>query len=126
MSLKGPLVASPDDRHLVAAMPKGVVGVWETATGKEVATVAAGPVSSLALAPDNRHLVTVHENLLRVWDLATGKERRRWSLPASVTLPAYPWESPRPTRLLLFPDGRRAFTALADGTALIWDLTPAL
>jgi hypothetical protein len=28
--------------------------------------------------------------------------------------------------LLLSPDSQRAFTALADGTALIWDLTPAL
>jgi hypothetical protein len=28
--------------------------------------------------------------------------------------------------LLLSPDGRRAFTALNDGTALVWDLQPAL
>src|SRR5262249_2795069 len=28
--------------------------------------------------------------------------------------------------LLLSPDGRRAFTALADGTALVWDLASAL
>ncbi|HKB37981.1 MAG TPA: hypothetical protein VKD72_16155, partial [Gemmataceae bacterium] len=110
----GPLAVSPDDRLLAAPMPKGVVGVWETATGKEVTAVAAGPVSYLALTPDNRHLVTAHENLLRVWDLATGKERRRWSLPGPAG------------QLLLFPDGRRAFTALADRTALVWDLTPAL
>src|SRR5438046_2008974 len=30
------------------------------------------------------------------------------------------------TRLRLSPDGQRAFTALADGTALVWDLAPAL
>jgi hypothetical protein len=29
-------------------------------------------------------------------------------------------------RLLPLPDGRRAFTALADGTGLVWDLAPAL
>jgi hypothetical protein len=28
--------------------------------------------------------------------------------------------------LLLFPDGQRGFTALADGTDLVWDLSPAL
>jgi hypothetical protein len=28
--------------------------------------------------------------------------------------------------LCLSPDGRRAFTALGDGTGLVWDLTPAL
>src|SRR5262249_43953734 len=26
----------------------------------------------------------------------------------------------------MFPDGRRAYTALFDGTALVWDLSPAL
>ena len=110
----GRLAASPDERLLATQTPAGAVAIWATVTGKEIVKVAAGPVSHLALTPDNRHLVTVHDNLLRVWDLATAKERRRWSLPASAS------------RFLLSPDGRRAFTALADGTALVWDLAPAL
>jgi WD40 repeat protein len=123
----GAPAASPDDRLLTARREEGgqptKVGVWEAATGKEVATVATGPVAHLALAPDDRSLVTADEGFLRVWDLATGKERRRWALPVAVAVPA---GGSFVHRLLLAPDGRRAFTALADGTCLVWDLAPAL
>jgi hypothetical protein len=122
-----PPVYSPDDRLLTARRAEEgkptQVGVWETATGNEVATVATGPVAHFALAPDNRSLVTTDEGHLRVWDLATGQERHRWPLPAALNDPggqifAY--------GLSLSPDGRRAFTAMADGTALVWDVSSAL
>jgi WD40 repeat protein len=128
---EGALVtASPDDRLFAAvckpdAGAKGAVrvGVWETATGKEVATVTTGPVAHLALAAGNRFLVTSDKQFLRLWDLATGKERRRWLLPVVMT------DAGGETfvRVLqLSPDGRRAFTALADGTGLMWNLAAAL
>jgi WD40 repeat protein len=113
--------ASPDDR-LLAARRGGGAGVWEAATGKEVASVAAGKVAHLALTPDNRSLVATDEGFLRVWDLATGRERRRWALPEAGT---NAWGRTFVASLLLSPDGRRAFTVLADGTALVWDLSPA-
>jgi hypothetical protein len=108
-----PLAASPDGRLLAARRP-GDVGVWETATGEEVAGVFLDRVDHLAITPDNRFLVGTDASSLRVWDLATGKETRRWPLPGTAS------------GMLLLPDGRRAFTSLADGTALVWDLTPAL
>lgn len=96
------------------------MGVWEAATGKEVATVETGKVAHLALS-DARFLVTADAGSLRLWDLATGEERRRWTLPLSDPSGGSPvWA------LALAPDGRRAFTALADATALVWDLEPAL
>jgi WD40 repeat protein len=112
------VTASADYRLLVARRSAkdeaATVGVWESATGKEVAIVPAGCVDQLALAPDDRTLVTTDEGSLRAWDLATGKEWRRWPLPVAATA------------LLMSPDGRRAFTALADGAGLVWDLSPAL
>jgi WD40 repeat protein len=121
------VAASPDGRLLAARLTAEgkppVVGVWEAATGKQVATVQAGGVAHLTLAPDDRSLVMTDEAFLRVWDLATGKERRRWPLPVAVT---DSWGKTFVFGLLLSPDGRRAFTALADGTALVWDLSPAL
>jgi WD40 repeat protein len=122
-----PPATSPDGRLLAARRTAGgqppTVGVWEAATGKEVVTVPTGRVAHLALAPDDRSLVTSDEGFLRVWDLTTGKERRRWPLPVAVT---DSWGKTFVFRLLLSPDGRRAFTALADGTCLVWDLSPAL
>lgn len=132
----GPLAASPDERLLAAlrsghAKDDAAVGVWEAATGKEIATLATGPVSHLALTPDGRHLVAADDKFLRVWDLATGMERRRWPFP-EANISAFSGGGlisaafPPVTRLLLSPNGRRAFTALNDGTALVWDLQPAL
>jgi WD40 repeat protein len=131
----GPLAASPDDR-LVAALraPVGspqagakdehtTVGVWEVATGKQVVEVATGHVAHLALAPDSRSLVATDKGFVRVWDLATGKERRRWPLPEALNDSA---GNSFVNALVVLPDGRRALTVLADGTALVWDLAPAL
>jgi RNA polymerase sigma factor (sigma-70 family) len=122
------VAASPDYRILAAPRKTeskdalGTVGVWETATGKEVATVTTGAVSELVLAPDNRTLVTVDKGFLHAWDLATGNERRRWPLPEAIT----DHGGTAIHGLILSPDGRRAFTALGDGTCLVWDLTPVL
>lgn len=120
------VVVSPDDRLLAARLTgksDTSLGVWEAATGKEVARVAMGPPAHFALAPDNRLLVTIDEGFLRVWDLATGKERRRWPLPVAMT---DSWGRTYVYRLGVSADGRRGFTAVADGTILVWDLTPAL
>jgi WD40 repeat protein len=119
----GPLTASSDDRLLAAPCAKGLVTAWETATGKEVARVAAGSVAHLALTPDGRFLVSTDEQALRVWDLATSQEHRHWALPLAGKTS---WGLTFVNVLVLTPDGRRAITALADGTGLVWDLAPAL
>src|SRR5262249_47910987 len=90
------VVASPNDRLVGARLSKSpgkpgavakgsVLGVWEVATGKEVVRIATDSLTHFALAPDNRSLVTSDERFLRVWDLATGKERHRWPLPVAMT-----------------------------------------
>jgi RNA polymerase sigma factor (sigma-70 family) len=130
----GPLAASPDYR-LIAALRatlvdnvrKTAVVVWETATGKEVTVLPTDSqttlATSIALTPDNRHLVMTDEAFLRVIDLATGKETWRRSLPvAMVDVSGKGFVN----TLLLPAGGRRAVTVLADGTALVWDLRPAL
>jgi hypothetical protein len=130
----GPLAASPDFSLIVARWQNTgydpteiTVRVWETATGKEVAAVPTdnqtGLALSLALAPDNRHVVLTHDDCLRVVDLATGKETWRRPFPGAMTAcNGYSYTD----TLLLSPDGRRAVTTRADGTALVWDLCPAL
>jgi WD40 repeat protein len=123
---KNAVKVSPDDRLLVAPQKTGAgkddeiaVGVWEIASEKEVANVTTGRAEHLALAPDNRSMVTTDQGFIRVWDIATGKERRRWPLPVSSV---DSFGKSFVFSLLLSPDGRRAITVLADGTALVWDL----
>ena len=115
----GPVAFSPDGR-LLAAVEEGYqkIVVRESATGRAVATVPCNQAYSLALAPDDRTLMTTGASGLRVWDLATGRERTPHSgrvLPADYFLPEC-------RDVVITPDGRRAVTDQADGTGLVWDL----
>jgi RNA polymerase sigma factor (sigma-70 family) len=108
-----PAVLSPDGRLVAARLDteKGKpapIGVFEVATGKPVARVAVG-WGHYAIAADNRTFITADNTHLRSWDLATGKETASRTLPQGVTG-------------LVALAGRRAFTPMADGTGLVWDL----
>ena len=134
---KGGIVAASCDQRLIAVLGRkeegrpspgqmikdGEVGIWEAKSGREVARIAAGPAAHLALVAGGRCLVTTDESFLRVWDLATGTERRRWALPPGS---ADSRGTTMISHLFALPDGRRVVTSLYDGTALVWDLSPAL
>src|SRR5262249_15312406 len=113
---------SPDGRLVAVSLKSeraAAVGVYEGATGKAITTVSTGPVSHFAVAADNRSLVATDATHIRAWDLPTGKEvaRRPLSHPGPY---ARTW--PTVTRLIALPRGR-AFTAMTDGTGLVWDLS---
>jgi RNA polymerase sigma factor (sigma-70 family) len=134
---RGGILAASGDRRLIAVLgtkeagrpspgrtvKEGAVEVWEGKSGKQIARVAAGPAAHLALVHGGRCLVTTDEGFLRVWDLATGSERRRWALPSGAI---DAWGTSIVSDLLALPDGRRVLTTLFDGTALVWDLSAAV
>jgi RNA polymerase sigma factor (sigma-70 family) len=111
----GATAASPTGRLLAArkvADGTDDVSIWDLDTGHAVGTVPVGKVTHLAIAPDDRTLVTTGaDGMLRIWDLATGRERGRREMPTNCTA------------LVLTPDGRRALTAFADSTGLVWELS---
>ena len=77
-----------------------------------VARGATGPVSTLALSPDEKFLVTaVGDNSLRLWDLSVGREA------AALT-----GHGAKVTALAVGPDGARAASADASGQVRLWDL----
>jgi RNA polymerase sigma factor (sigma-70 family) len=93
---------TPDCRSAVTSDGGGKMFVWDAAAGR-IRRVLQGhegrPIFSLQLAADGRTLYSVGwDKNVRVWDLSTGEERRRFSL-GQVT----PFES---DSLALSPDGK--------------------
>jgi RNA polymerase sigma factor (sigma-70 family) len=114
---------SPDGRFLVdwAENPLGRsrmdhVYVWDAATGRAVATLAAGPrhgATSAAFAPDGRTFATASaDGVVRLWETAT------WTVRAE-----FRGHRDRVTAVAFGPDGR-LFTGGLDTTVLRWDVRP--
>jgi WD40 repeat protein len=110
---RGHVAFSPDGKYL-ACGSEGTIGLFETASGKEVRRFErhAGFVYALTFSPDGKSLASAEGYTVSLWDVATGKRR----------LPFAGHESPV-SSLAFSPDG----TGLAsgdgvDGTLIVWDL----
>ena len=76
------LAFSADGRHLATAGEKPCW--WDAATGKKVRTFEghAGAVTSVALLPDGRTLMTgSYDGTMRLWDIAGGNETAKYEHP---------------------------------------------
>jgi WD40 repeat protein len=72
---------APDGRTLLTSSSTEGVKLYETATGKEVRQLlepTEDPVWGVAFAPDGRSVAVRTNATIRVWETATGGERRRW------------------------------------------------
>jgi RNA polymerase sigma factor (sigma-70 family) len=114
---------SPDGRFLAdwAENPFGRsrmdhVYVWDAATGRVVATLAAGPrpgAANAAFAPDGRTFAAASaDGVIRLWEVATWKVRAEFR-----------GHRDRVTALAFGPDGR-LFTGGLDTVVLGWDVRP--
>jgi WD40 repeat protein len=134
------LAFSADGKFLAASRGK-VIRLWETATGREAHRFEGhtGMVCALAFSPDGRTLASAAlpgtplfadsatPEFVRLWDVATGKERR---LARDVPDKRGP-QTPRQTQpdgryitaLGFFPDGRTLVGGGSDGVIYVWDLT---
>jgi WD40 repeat protein len=136
-----PLAFSPDGKRLaavcgpVALSPAGKPGrrflqpggeatgvcVVSVATGAELLRLETGRVSSLAFSGDGRLLASSDGNVVRLWELASGKEVFRRGRHGE--LPGVPAQA-AVASLAFLAGGRRLATGLWDGTVLVWDLAP--
>jgi eukaryotic-like serine/threonine-protein kinase len=114
----GRLVASanlavPAPPYPLTAPPgKGVLRIWDVATGRLVVEVAhEAPLTDFAFSPDGRRIATASKDgTARVWDVEAGDP---------VTPPLV---HKQPVNKVSFsPDGRQLVTAGDDRTARVWD-----
>lgn len=104
---------SPDGGKLAAADDDGKLTLWDTATGKELATINAhdAGILSVAWSHDGRKLATASsDTTVSLWDAATGQ--------ALATLTGH---TKRVNAAAFSPDGKRLATGSDDGTVRFWN-----
>ncbi len=84
---------APDGGTLATAGLDGTVKLWDTATGKELATLKGhtGPVEGVAFSPDGKALASGGlDGSVRVWDVGTRQQRAsRDFRPAGIACLAF-------------------------------------
>src|SRR5262249_3462817 len=117
------LAFSPDGRRLASKAVNDGYRLWETATGTELHLPLTDTLGSpIVFSPEGHFLAsggrhwparnTEVDTAIHLWELATGKEARRFDGHEDLV------ES-----LAFSPDGRRLVSANRDMTALVWDVT---
>ncbi len=115
------LALTPDGTTLVATSDKGEVKIADIAKREVRRTLTAHKdvtIRCCLVSPDGKRFVTVgYDNVVKCWDLESGKELRQWVMGA--------WAErgqPLVSNITFTPDSRQLVTANADTTLLVLDL----
>jgi WD40 repeat protein len=78
---------SADGKRIASAGQDAVIRVWDLVAGKEVATANGHPghVWRAGISADGKTVITEGGDGIRIWDAATGVERRRIAAGGDVT-----------------------------------------
>jgi WD40 repeat protein len=126
---------TPDGKYIVSGGEGFTAVLWEVATGKEVRRFEhprrppgrlgklrprkLDLVLALAFAPDGKTLATAdNEGVIRLWEVATGKERRQMKGPGTGRFGVF-----AVCCLAFSPDGRTLASAGGDRVIRLWETT---
>src|SRR5262249_43534287 len=106
---------SPDGTTVALMGPDKRVILWDLAAAKERQSLVghAGDILCVAFGPARRKILASgsRDGDVIVWDAATGKEVRRFSIPRTPVF-----------GLAFSPNGKTLAAGLADHTVMMWDL----
>src|SRR5439155_14768687 len=88
---------------------------WERRLVRSLEGAALRSPVDLAFSPDGKLLAAGYDELVLLWDVATGKERATLSGHRGAV-----------QAVSFSPDGKRLLSQSEDGTALVWDVAEAL
>jgi WD40 repeat protein len=110
---------SPDGKTLAAGTSSGTILLYETSTGQILHRLKGqerqrddGRDRVLAFAPDGRTVAAAGENVIRLWDAATGKELQQFRGHEGDI-----WS------LFFTPDGKTLVSSGKDETTRFWEVT---
>jgi RNA polymerase sigma factor (sigma-70 family) len=128
-------VFSPDGNRVAVPVTYQRLGLWDRATGQPLTAfdLEAGEVSrSAAFSADGRSLaVAVNDGTVRLFEVATGKQRRRYGTPGkpparnsvAASFEASGWYSGIAGTLAFSRDGRFLAQGGPDSFVRLWDVT---
>jgi WD40 repeat protein len=113
------LAFSPDGSKIIIGSVNGSLTLFET-DGDLIRTLAghSRAVLSASFTDENTLLSTAFDNTMRVWDLASGFEVRRFDTSDEPTISL--------NTAAISPDGQLVMTGLSDGRVRVWRLYPTL
>jgi RNA polymerase sigma factor (sigma-70 family) len=109
------LAFSPDGKILAVASHDPSIGLWDATNARELRRLPTQTprVDGLAFSPDGKRLAAGCDGVVRLWDLATGKEQK----------PLGGGHNDRLYSIAFSREGKLLAAGSESGMARVWDLT---